>query len=81
LSINGTTYNVRPIAVDREAALKAYRLKKSNGTHYNVALTNHGLTCDCPDFVMSRDSIDPDGCKHIKAMVACGLLNRKGGAK
>ena len=81
LTINGTTYNVRPIAVDRDAALKAYRLKKNDGTHYNVAQTTHGLTCDCPDFVLSRDGIDPDGCKHIKAMVACGLFDRKGGAK
>ena len=32
LTINGTSYNVRPIAVDRDAALKAYRLKKGDGT-------------------------------------------------
>ncbi len=81
LSTNGTTYNVRPIPTDRDAALKAYRLRKSDGTAYHVALTTHGLTCDTPDFVMSRDGIDPDGCKHIKAMVAYGLFDRKGGAR
>ena len=31
LTINGTSYNVRPITVDRDAALKAYRLKKNDG--------------------------------------------------
>ena len=81
LTINGTGYNVRPIPTDADAALKAFRLRKQDGTAYHVALTTHGLTCDCPDFVMSRDGIDPDGCKHIKAMVACGLFDRKGGAK
>jgi hypothetical protein len=81
LTINGTGYNVRPIPTDADAALKAFRLRKQDGTAYHVALTTHGLTCDCPDFVMSRDGIDPDGCKHIKAMVACGLFDRKGGAR
>ena len=81
LTINGTNYNVRPIAFDRDAALKAYRLKKGDGTAYDVALITHGMTCDCPDFVLSRDGIDPEGCKHCKAMVACGLFDRKGGAK
>jgi hypothetical protein len=76
LTINRTTYNVRPIPTDRDAALKAYRLKKNDGTAYHVAQTVHGLTCDCPDFVFSRDDIDPNGCKHVKPMVACGLLER-----
>ncbi len=33
-----------------------------------------GHTCDCPDFIFHRDGLDPGGCKHIKALVACGLL-------
>jgi hypothetical protein len=32
-------------------------------------------TCDCPDFIFHRDGVDPDGCKHIKALVAYGLLD------
>ena len=59
------------------AVMKAYRLSKPDGTAYDVARTNHGLTCDCPDFIFHRDGLDPDGCKHIKAMVAYGLLDRK----
>ena len=81
LVINGAAYNVRPVQTDADAALKAYRLRKSDGTAYHVALTVHGLTCDCPDFTFNRDGIDPAGCKHIKAMVAVGLLDQKGGAQ
>ena len=34
-------------------------------------------TCDCPDFTFKREGIDPEGCKHIKALVACGLIEPK----
>ncbi len=81
LTINGTSYHVRPIPADGFAALKAYRLKKGDGTAYDVARTAHGLQCGCPDFVFHRDGIDPAGCKHIKALVACGLFDREGGAR
>ena len=81
LTINRTTYHVRPIQADAYAALKAFRLKKGDGTTYDVAETAHGLECDCPDFVFHRDGIDPAGCKHVKALVACELLARKGDAR
>jgi hypothetical protein len=71
LSINGTHYSVRP---NQGAACVAFRLKKADGTVYDVARTEDGLTCDCPDFIFHRDGLDPAGCKHTKAMVACGLL-------
>ena len=73
LTINGTAYGVRP---NRGADVRAFEIRKSDGTAYDVAQTEHGPTCDCPDFIFHRDGIDPDGCKHIKAMVACGLMSR-----
>src|SRR3954447_11933443 len=54
LSINGTAYSVRPISADSFAALRAFRLRKADGTTYDVAQTIHGLECDCPDFVFHR---------------------------
>jgi hypothetical protein len=80
LVVNGTSYTIRTIPCDPSAALKAFRLRKVDGTHYNVATTEYGPVCDCPDFVFNRDGIDPDGCKHIKAMIAVGLIE-KGGAQ
>ncbi len=77
MAINGVDYRVEPGAAGAYAVAKSYRLRKPDGTAYDVALTHHGLTCDCPDFIFHRDGIDPDGCKHIKAMVAYGLLDRK----
>ncbi len=76
--INDKDYVVKPNTAEASAAIKAFRLSKPDGTDYDVAQTVHGFTCDCPDFIFHRDGIDPEGCKHIKAMVACGLLDTKG---
>jgi hypothetical protein len=81
LTINGTDYVVRPVLADSSIALKAFRLRKEDGTAYDVALTAHGLQCDCPDFLFHRDGLDSDECKHLKALVACGLLEAKGGRR
>jgi hypothetical protein len=74
LAISGTTYTLRRIPCDPRAALRAYRLRKADGTTYYVARTEFGMTCDCPDFEFHRDGIDSEGCKHIKALVAVGLM-------
>lgn len=79
LSINGTLYLVRPIQADPSVALKAFRLRKTDATTYDVADTIHGPVCDCPDFIFHRDGIDSGACKHVRSLVACGLL--KGGAR
>ena len=76
LHITGTTYAVVPSPCDPEAATKVFRLRKADRTAYHVAATLHGLICDCPDFTFHRDGRDPAGCKHIKALVAVGLLAR-----
>ena len=77
MEINGVDYRVEPSAAGGYAVAKAYRLSKPDGTAYDVALTDFGLICDCPDFIFHRDGLDPAGCKHIKAMVAYGLLDGK----
>ena len=74
MAINGIDYRVHPSRSEPSAVLKAYRLSKADGTAYDVAQTAYGLTCDCPDFIFHRDGIDPEGCKHIKALVTYGLL-------
>jgi len=75
LAINGVHYTLRRIPTDPRAALRAWRLRKPDGTAYNVAVTEHGPVCDCPDFTFHRDGIDPEGCKHVKALAACGLMS------
>ena len=77
IAINGMDYLVNPNRAEASAAFKAYRLSKADGTEYDAALTVHGLTCDCPDFIFRRDGIDPEGCKHIKAMVASACWTAK----
>ena len=77
LHINGVAYAVRPLPCDPDAATRSYRLRKDDGTSYNVARTSHGLACDCPDFTFHREGLDPAGCKHIKALAASGLMAAK----
>ncbi len=77
IEINGMDYRVEPNPEVGHSVARAYRLSKPNGTIYDVARTEFGLTCDCPDFLFHRAGIDPDGCKHIKAMVAFGMLAGK----
>lgn len=73
LFINGTAYQVQRIRAD---AVAAFRLRKFDGTEYDIAQTEQGIACDCPDYTFHREGIDPEGCKHIKALVACGLIER-----
>ena len=74
LTINGTTYGVKPTHPDPAAASRAFRLRQPDGTVYDVVETVHGHTCDCPDWEFNREGRDPAGCKHIKALVTVGLL-------
>lgn len=74
LSINRTPYEVHPLSVDSQVAVKGYELRKGDGACYHVAQLRHGCECTCPDFIFRRDGIDPTGCKHIKALGACLML-------
>jgi hypothetical protein len=79
LFINGTPYNVRPLPIAGTAALALFQLRKSDGARYIVASTENGVECDCPDHIFNRAGLDPAGCKHVKSLVAVGLIGRKGG--
>jgi hypothetical protein len=79
LVINQAVYRVRPIRDAAPDTLKAFRLNKPDGTLYDVAQTRFGAECDCPDFIFRRDGLDASGCKHVKALVAQGLLDRPAG--
>ena len=56
---------------------QAFRLRKQpleSDVIFDVAETVHGAICDCPDFVLRRDGLDPRGCLHVRAMKAVGLI-------
>ena len=73
LTINGLHYAVHPIPSQAGDVSRAFRLTRT-GNVYDVAQTAHGPTCDCPDFIFRRESLDPRGCLHIRAMLAVGML-------
>jgi hypothetical protein len=63
------------VRCDPKTGVRAFRLNKPDGTLYDVAQTHFGNQCDCPDFIFRRDGLDPCGCKHVKALVAEGLID------
>lgn len=71
LHIRGAAYSVRPLASEDG---RAYRLRKADGTAHDVAETSYGPTCDCGDQVYRHEGIDGQGCKHIRALRAVGLI-------
>ncbi|QDV36060.1 hypothetical protein [Tautonia plasticadhaerens] len=77
LTIDGFPYGVRPVLSDPYVARRAFELTKPDGTRYDIAQTHHGACCDCPDFIYRREGLDPLGCKHVRALVACGLIERE----
>jgi hypothetical protein len=74
LIINETVYGLRALECDPAVAVRAFRLDKADGTRYDITQTPFGPQCDCPDFVFRRDGLDPNGCKHVQALVAHGLI-------
>jgi hypothetical protein len=74
LAIGDTYYTVRRLGCDAWVGRESYQLLKTDGTVYDVVQTRYGAECDCPDFIFRREGIDPSGCKHVKALVAAGLL-------
>jgi hypothetical protein len=76
LTIGRTTYAIEPLAETLLAGSRAFRLIKNDGTTYDVAPTLYGPQCDCPDYLFRRDGLDPSGCKHIKALVGWGMIDR-----
>jgi hypothetical protein len=80
LVIDRTLYGVRVLGGESGEDARAFRLNKEDGTLYDVAETRHGPRCDCADFVYRRDGLDPSGCKHVKALVAQGLIHAGAGS-
>lgn len=74
LRISGVVYALCRIDPTPSAVLEGWRLRKPDGTTYDVGRTAHGCTCDCPDFEFRRAGWEPEGCKHIKALKAVGLI-------
>lgn len=69
-----TLYTVAHFDPHPRVASIAIRLRKDiAGEPYDVWQDEHGQHCTCPDFTYRRGNV-PDGCKHILALKAVGLL-------
>jgi hypothetical protein len=71
LRIKDRSYSVQPLHTPE---VRLYSLTKSDGTTYHVHEDEHGIACDCPDYVWKREGLDPQGCKHVRALVSPGCF-------
>lgn len=62
---------------DPEIGSPALRLTKADGSNYDLIRRPWGWDCECPDFKHRREGKDKDGCKHIRACRAVGLLKEE----
>jgi hypothetical protein len=66
--ISGKTYDVEPIASD------TFRLTFADKV-YDVT-EGERTTCNCPDWTYRHADLPySEGCKHIRAIVAAGLVS------
>lgn len=67
LTINNKQYRV-------ETEDRVFRLVKDNGESFNVSLANRDQPrCDCGDATFRER---PGGCKHLRSLVAVGLIKK-----
>ena len=66
-------YHLRFLQPHPEVANPAWRLTKTDGEFYDVAMTETGPTCTCPDWNFCRQNT-PKACKHCEALRAVALL-------
>jgi hypothetical protein len=78
VTIRGTSYSVRPIRPEADDVVRAWRLRRANGTCYDVADTADGQVCDCADHVYRHEG-NGTACKHVRALRALGLLDGEAG--
>lgn len=80
IQINGVVYGVEPIrGIQDLEIVRAWRLEnQANGKVYDVAERIDGVQCDCPDYEIRRRGLDAAGCKHVKSLIAVGLIDGGG---
>lgn len=80
LYIDGVGYWLRPQEPPAgEGWVRSWRLRKEGAKgdegRYDVAAHRDGYrTCTCGDFIWRRDQVNPEGCKHARALAAFTLL-------
>ncbi len=65
-----TCYHVRRIWEHAAIPGPVWRMTKDSGEHYDVALTEHGPTCECKGWLRWGH------CRHIRGLMKEGLLRR-----
>jgi hypothetical protein len=72
LRIRSTDYRVTPHPCTTG---RAWRLRRADGKGSCVVAEGPGgPTCDCPDARFRHSGLDDEGCKHIRACRALGLI-------
>lgn len=68
------TYRVEKMIPQSVIADPSIRLHGHDGRTFDIGWADGYWFCDCHDFLSRRENRDPEGCKHIRAVKACGLV-------
>lgn len=63
-----TAYRVEKLSDTPAIPGKAFRLTKTDGTSYDVAVTEFGPACDC------HSGTFRESCRHVRALIDMGLI-------
>lgn len=68
------TYRVEKMIPQSVIADPLIRLHGHDGRTFDIGCADGFCFCDCWDFLSRRERRDPEGCKHIRAARATGLI-------
>jgi hypothetical protein len=73
IQICETWYRVARLRVQDPDVTKALRLRKPDGTTYDVHVDQHGAHCTCGDGTFRCEGT-AESCKHVRSLKAWGIL-------
>jgi hypothetical protein len=73
LTVDGALYRLEVLDPDPSIALFAWRLTKTDGESYDIALTEFSWECSCPDWIARRQE-KGELCKHQRWLKDARLL-------
>ena len=75
LRVGGSFYGLTRLHVDPRQAETAWRLRKKTGKEYTCWEDEHGLHCDCKDFIYRREK-KGETCKHLASLIYWHMIGR-----
>jgi hypothetical protein len=79
ITIQGVVYSVEMMTDSLDQPMvRICKSGRSNACYDVTSTIDRGITCTCPDYTRRHAQLEgqSEGCKHVKSMVAAGLVTR-----